>query len=262
MQNTAPIQTSPPQDRHRPVYHFSPPIGTWGGGPDGTIYHHGYYHIFYQYNPYMYSPSGNTHWGHVVSPDLVHWEHRPIALAPNPLTPELQLSLAESDLTHTIDRTKLPMIVNDRTCCYSGSAVINNGIPTVVYTSYTHGLPDEPVMRGRAQSIATSDDDMLTWTKRSEPIIDHPPDEIVDPELRKAPINWSLRRRVDDHLQHGQLTAWHDPHVWGSNNDWNLILGSGFMGIGGAVLLYRSRNLLDWEYQHPLCVGDQPEFNR
>ena len=60
----------------------------------------------------------------------------------------------------------MPTILNDRACCYSGSAVVNDGVPTIVYTRYIHGLADEPVMRARPV-LATSDDAMLTWTKRA-----------------------------------------------------------------------------------------------
>ncbi len=38
-------------DPHRPLYHFSPPLGWWDGGPDGTIHHDGRYHVFYQFDP-------------------------------------------------------------------------------------------------------------------------------------------------------------------------------------------------------------------
>ena len=256
------LQQNRPRDPHRPIYHFSPPQGVWGGGPDGTIHHAGLYHVFYQYNPYLYTPAGNTHWGHAVSPDLIHWEPRPIALAPSAVDADLYRSLAESDLARTLDRTGMPTIVNDRACCYSGSAVVNDGVPTIVYTRYIHGLADEPVMRGRAQCIATSDDAMLTWTKRPDPVIAAPPAELVPRALRDQPTRWMVRGRSDDHLKPGDLTAWHDPHVWRGDDAWYLALGCGFMGVGGALLLYRSDDLLDWEYLHPLCAGAEPEFNR
>jgi len=48
------VQAAMPQakaDPTRPMYHFHPPA-QWMNGPNGTIYHKGYYHVFYQHNPY------------------------------------------------------------------------------------------------------------------------------------------------------------------------------------------------------------------
>lgn len=48
------------------------------------VYLDGSYHLFYQYHPHS-SVWGPMHWGHAVSEDLVHWQQRPIALAPDEL---------------------------------------------------------------------------------------------------------------------------------------------------------------------------------
>jgi len=68
---------------HRPHYHFTPP-SQWMNDPNGMIYYEGEYHLFYQHYPDS-NVWGPMHWGHAVSPDLVHWEHLPIGLYPDSL---------------------------------------------------------------------------------------------------------------------------------------------------------------------------------
>ncbi|XVE63897.1 hypothetical protein DITRI_Ditri07aG0058100 [Diplodiscus trichospermus] len=45
----------------------------------GPLYHKGWYHFFYQYNPDS-AIWGNITWGHAVSRDLVHWLYLPLAM--------------------------------------------------------------------------------------------------------------------------------------------------------------------------------------
>ncbi len=49
--------------------------------PNGLIFHGGEWHLFYQYNPFDVR-SGQVHWGHAVSADLLHWRTLPNALFP------------------------------------------------------------------------------------------------------------------------------------------------------------------------------------
>ena len=69
------------QEPHRPQYHFTP-REKWMNDPNGLVYYKGVYHLFYQYYPedIVWGP---MHWGHATSTDLVHWEHKPIALFPD-----------------------------------------------------------------------------------------------------------------------------------------------------------------------------------
>ena len=65
------------EKKYRPGYHHTPFIG-WMNDPNGLVYvkegDTGYYHLYYQFNPYC-SQWDNMHWGHSKSTDLLHWEH-------------------------------------------------------------------------------------------------------------------------------------------------------------------------------------------
>src|SRR5437868_5285229 len=70
-------------EQYRPQIHFSP-AAHWMNDPNGMIYTHGIYNLFYQYYPDS-TIWGPMHWGHATSKDLVHWQHQPIALYPDSL---------------------------------------------------------------------------------------------------------------------------------------------------------------------------------
>ncbi|KAF7815872.1 Acid beta-fructofuranosidase [Senna tora] len=46
----------------------------------GPMYYKGWYHFFYQYNPYGAVWGNVIVWGHAVSRDLIHWLHLPLAM--------------------------------------------------------------------------------------------------------------------------------------------------------------------------------------
>ena len=68
-------------DNYYPKFHIAAQYG-WVNDPNGLIYINGKYHFFFQHYPYK-PIWGPMHWGHVVSDDMVHWEHMPIALYPD-----------------------------------------------------------------------------------------------------------------------------------------------------------------------------------
>ena len=190
-------------DPHRPLYHFLSPAN-WMNDPNGTIYWKGKYHLFYQYNPNG-AFHGTMHWGHASSEDLVHWTDLPIALAPTPGGA-------------------------DAKGCYSGGAVDNDGVPTLVYWGVRRGM-----------CIASSDDDMLTWQA-------HPGNPVIaEPEG-------------------GEEWKTHDPCAWREGDTWYMLSGSSVgevRGIGtskDAAFMFRSPDMVHWEYVHPLYdPGDESD---
>jgi beta-fructofuranosidase len=165
--------------------------------PNGLMQFKGAYHLFYQHNPKA-AEWGNMTWGHAVSPDLIHWTHLPNALYPDQ--------------------------PYDKDGVFSGCAVNNNGVPTLIYT----GVHPE------VQCIATSQD-MIHWKKSSNnPVIPVPPAGL-------------------------EITGFRDPSVWWDNGEWFMVVGSGIKDVGGAILLYHSKDLYHWDYLHPLCSGKKEE---
>ncbi|MBZ0278044.1 MAG: glycoside hydrolase family 32 protein [Anaerolineae bacterium] len=115
----------------------------------------------------------------------------------------------------------------DEAGCFSGCAIIHEH-PTLVYTG-ARGIGYEI----QTQCIATSHDNFLTWEKY-----------LHNPVLSEVPA------------VSGQTADFRDPFVWREADGWYMLLASQIKSVGGAVFLYRSDNLIDWEYLHPLLVGD------
>jgi beta-fructofuranosidase len=138
MASVAKAATKAETDPTRPVYHFRP-AANWMNDPNGPIFYHGYYHMFYQHNPYG-DDWGNMHWGHARSRDLVYWEHLPIALWPS----------KEAGEDH----------------CFSGCATLGgSGRPMIFYTSIGRGKSATDYAE---QWAAFSDDpDLVHWRKHS-----------------------------------------------------------------------------------------------
>ncbi|MFA6245386.1 MAG: glycoside hydrolase family 32 protein [Mucilaginibacter sp.] len=74
--------SNPVPEPYRPLIHFSP-TQDWMSDPNGLVYYKGEYHLFYQH--LVKSGLPGSHWGHAVSSNLLHWQHLPIALAPDSL---------------------------------------------------------------------------------------------------------------------------------------------------------------------------------
>jgi fructan beta-fructosidase len=168
---TPKAQTTSYTEIYRPQYHFSPESG-WMNDPNGLVYYKGEYHLFYQYYPFATHWS-TMHWGHAVSPDLIHWEHLPIALYPETIGP-----------------------------IFSGSAVVDEhnwcglvpGGGLVAIFSY----------QDQSQGIAYSQDDGRTWTMYSgNPVIPTPGGNFRDPKVfwHVETQQWIMVIAADDRIK-------------------------------------------------------------
>ena len=118
----------------------------------------------------------------------------------------------------------------DQEHCATGCLVEDAGVPTLVYSAFASLDPLQ-----ESVCLARSYDDLLTWQKDARnPVLAGPPAGL-------------------------DLTGFRDPCVWKEGATWYMALGSGIRGLGGAVLLYRSADLVQWEYLQPALVGDGRE---
>lgn len=193
-------------EAYRPQFHFTP-AKNWMNDPNGTVYYHGEYHLFYQSNPFGID-WGHMSWGYAVSRDLVHWKELPVALA------------EENGI----------MI-------FSGSAVVDWHNSTgfcqphgkdpsclvAIYTGHTEHL--------QTQNIAYSNDDGRTWTKYSgNPVLDLHLAGFRDPK-----VFW--HEATDKWVMAAVLAAQHKVRLFGSTDlkHWTALSDFGPAGATGGA---------------------------
>jgi beta-fructofuranosidase len=124
--------------------------------------------------------------------------------------------------------TELPVALSpepgvDAEGCWSGSVIAHDGKLSILYTA-----------GGEKASICLAESsDGIHFTR-------HPANPVI-PAVPEA----------------GGYPEFRDPFVWREGNGYYLIIGSAVKGRGGTALLYRSTDLLHWEFRKPLLVGDR-----
>ncbi|WNJ18437.1 glycoside hydrolase family 32 protein [Pontibacter sp. G13] len=191
---------------HRPQFHFTPD-SMWMNDPNGMVYFEEEYHLFYQFYPDS-NVWGPMHWGHAVSPDMVHWKHLPIALYPDSLG-----------------------------YIFSGSAVIDwqntsgfgaGSVPPMV-AIFSHHDPDKEAAGDidyQTQSIAYSLDRGRNWTKYAEnPVVANPgKKDFRDPKViwHEPTQQWVMVLAVHDRVHlyvSPNLKDWEFASEWGVEGD-------------------------------------------
>ena len=169
----------------RPQFHFSPEE-KWMNDPNGLVYHKGIYHLFYQYYPedIVWGP---MHWGHATSTDLVHWQHKPIALYPD----EHGLIFSGSAVVD----------VNNT----SGFGSLENPPLVAIFTYHDMKGEQEGKNDYQTQGIAYSLDNGETWTKHvGNPVIkNNGYKDFRDPKVfwNENTNKWTMLLVAGDHMQ-------------------------------------------------------------
>ena len=145
---------------YRPQVHFSP-HEHWTNDPNGLVYFHGEYHLFYQFNPFG-DEWGHMSWGQAVSGDLLHWRELPIAI------PESDGEMAFTGSV-VVDRENTSGFCAPKTECL-----------VAIYTGYRHNAQETR----QAQNLAYSRDDGRTWTRYAgNPVLDLQMADFRDPSV-------------------------------------------------------------------------------
>ena len=163
---------------------------------------------------YQYNPDG-AYWGDM------HWGHA-----------------MSADMVHW---QQLPVALAptsggpDSAGVFSGTAAVVDGRVQMMYTGVRSVPEAEATIQNGAQSLletqclAISEDEGLRhWRKLDKPAITAPPAGM-------------------------QVNGFRDPSPWRQGDVWYLTLAAGSKERGGAVLLYRSRDLRQWEFLHVLA---------
>jgi beta-fructofuranosidase len=210
------------EDPERPQFHLLP-ARNWMNDPNGPIYFEGKYHMFFQYNP-LAAVWGDMSWNHAMSPDMMHWQHMPVAMTPTPGSVDAFGVFSGSALKVGLDtegrkRERVYAVYTGTQKSDDAHATIRDGANNIQ----------------ESQCLAWSDDARLVkWTKDPQPIVAAPPAGM-------------------------KITGFRDPSAWRQGDWYYMTVGSGVAGVGGCVLLYRSPakgDLKQWEYMHPLTSGE------
>lgn len=176
--------------RLRPRLHFTARQG-WTNDPHGIVHVDGKYHLFFQYNPEGVHWSPRCHWGHAVSKDLMTWAETDIALSPQ----------------------------GDEVGCWSGSVVIDDRGPVIVYTR----IVSSDWAQGQV-ALARPRSGMSDWVRDpARSVIAGPPEDL-------------------------DVSAFRDPQVRREDRMWKAIIGAGLAGFGGCALQYSSEDLEHWTF--------------
>ncbi|MBN8500548.1 MAG: glycoside hydrolase family 32 protein [Sphingomonadales bacterium] len=185
----------------RPIYHYAP-AANWLSDPNGLVYHHGEWHLSYQYNPHG-EDWGHMSWGHAISPDLATWQELPPAL---------------------LEDDQFAIFSGSAVCDSNGSAGFGTDALVAIYTGAR--LNEHPL---QAQCLGWSNDHGRTWHKYAgNPVLDLGMADFRDPNVFwHEPTGRWIMVVVLSNEQRALIYASHDLRQW---DEMSVIHGAGAPG--------------------------------
>jgi beta-fructofuranosidase len=140
--------------------------------------------------------------------------------------------VSSTDLLHwqRDEAALVPSQPPDRDGCWTGCVVDVDGVATAIYTGVV-ALGNDQWTQTICLATAT-DPGLRIWGKH--------PGNPVEVEPPGFPV-----------------TAFRDPYVWRDDSGWVMLLGSSLPSGEGAVLCYRSGDLLRWSYEGVAISGSE-----
>jgi len=184
-------------------------------------HHRPSYHFLPPMN-WMNDPNGLIQWKGLYH---LFYQHNPVEAKWGPMHWGHATSL---DLLHWVHQ---PIAMEptpnspDENGCWSGVTVVHEGSPVVVYSGNSK--------IGQRCCLATSRDDLKT--------------------LEKYPFN----PVIPDLPEGYDIDQYRDHCLWREGDTWNQLIGARIKDVGGTVLLYRSSDLLNWQFIGPIFTGGQ-----
>lgn len=132
------------------------------------------------------------------------------------------------DLVHweTLPIALTPGDEEDKDGCFSGTAIVKNQRLYLFYTGHHYYGDNDPEHFWQNQNLAYSDDGIHFKKYEQNPIISAPP---------------------KDNTHH-----FRDPKVWKHDDNYYMVIGSQNANQLGRLILYKSKNLTQWEYIGPV----------
>lgn len=163
------------KDFRQSLAHAEPP-NHWMNDPNGLCFFQGFYHLFFQFNPYG-DTWDNMHWGHMSSTDLIHWVHQPVAFWPQQeLNHDMRLTggaFSGSAITVKADGTMVPGDEAEALQVFLTRHLASRQVPEQIVEYQTTACSLDG-------GLSFSDEQTVVWRDRDE----------VGVDFRDPKVNW------------------------------------------------------------------------